>query len=62
MPSVSKRQQKMFGIALAIKRGKLPASKYPQAAKIAAEMDEKQLSEFAGEVKKKKKEEVKGTY
>ena len=53
MPSVSKSQQRLAGIALAIKRGETPKSYSPQAAKMAKSMTVKELREFAGSVKKK---------
>ena len=54
MPSKTRAQQKLAGIALAIKRGETPKSYSPAAAKMAASMSVKQLREFAGEVTKKK--------
>lgn len=54
MPPVSKDQQTAARIALAAKRGKIPVHKLGPAAKMMAGMSESQLSEFAGEIKKKK--------
>lgn len=45
MPSMSKRQQKMMGAALKMKRGKMPMK--GGAAKMAKQMTEKQLKEYA---------------
>jgi len=48
MPSASKSQQSASGIALAVKRGKLPLSKLRGASKQMYEsMSMKQLEEFA---------------
>jgi len=55
MPAVSKSQQRLAGIALAIKRGEVPESYSPQAAKMARTMTVKELREFAGSVKRRKK-------
>ena len=46
MPSVNESQRRMMCLALAIKLGKAPASKSPQAAKMAKEMTMQQLSDF----------------
>ena len=56
MPSISEKQRRKMGIALAIKRGKVPASYSPEAARMAKEMTAKQLRDYAK--KKKKKREV----
>jgi len=45
-PATSQSQQKLFCLALSIKLGKTPASKSPQAAKMAKDMSIKELSEF----------------
>lgn len=45
-PAESEDQRRLFCLALSIKIGKAPASKSPQAAKMAKEMSVKQLSEF----------------
>ena len=60
-PAKSQKQQKMMGMALGMKRGKMPMKGH--AGKMAKEMTEKQLKEYAGtkrkglpkKVKKKKK-------
>ena len=54
MPSVSKSQRKLMGIALAIKRGETPKSYSKEAAKLAGSMSEKQLKDYAKKVKKEK--------
>jgi len=46
VPSVSKNQQALFCIALSIKKGETPASYSAQAAKMAKEMSEEQLSDY----------------
>jgi len=46
MPAESKSQKALFCLALGIKLGKVPASKSPQAARMAKEMTVQQLSEF----------------
>ena len=51
MPSVSKRQQRLMGTALAMKRHKMPMK--GGAAKMAKHMTEKQLKEFASTKTKK---------
>jgi len=49
MPSLSQQQQKIMGLALAYKRGKVPASKVSKSVKdLASSMSEKELSAFAG--------------
>uniref|UniRef100_A0A7C3Z9S1 DUF3008 family protein n=1 Tax=Desulfobacca acetoxidans TaxID=60893 RepID=A0A7C3Z9S1_9BACT len=48
MPAKSKAQQKLMGIALGIKRGETPPSYSPEAARMAEEMSESDLEEFAG--------------
>ncbi len=55
MPAYSESQRKLAGIALSMKRGKTPRSYSKEAAKMADTMSEKQLEEFAGSVRKKKK-------
>lgn len=52
-PAISIKQRRLFGVALAIKRGKVPRSYSRQARKMSDEMSEEQLEEFAGSVKKK---------
>jgi len=47
MPAKSKAQQQAAGIALAVKRGKLPASKLRGASKQMAKMDTGDLEHFA---------------
>lgn len=60
MPSRSKSQQALFGAALGAKRG---GKSFPLAQKLAAQMSEKQLSDFAkGPVKPKKVSKVSKTY
>lgn len=53
MPSKSAKQQHLMGAALAAKRG---ANTFPAAKKIAGQMSEQQLEDFAKKPKKK------GTY
>ena len=55
MPAKSSRQRKLFGIALAIKRGQAKCSDYPEACKIAKSMTEAQIREFAMKPKRRKK-------
>ncbi len=55
MPAVSERQRRLFGIALRIKRGELPRSYSPEAARLADSMSERKLREFAKRTKKKAK-------
>ncbi|MFX0022199.1 MAG: DUF3008 family protein [Candidatus Hermodarchaeota archaeon] len=51
MPSVSGRQRRAAGMALAAKRSKIPIRKLKGAAKSMAKMSEQDLRDFA---KKKK--------
>jgi hypothetical protein len=44
MPSKSNKQRNLMGAALAAKRG---AKTFPEAKKIAGQMSEKQLQDFA---------------
>jgi len=53
MPAKSKAQQQAAGIALAVKRGKLPASKLRGASKQMAKMSEGDLRDFAKTKRKK---------
>jgi hypothetical protein len=54
MPSVTKKQQRTMGAALAVKRG--TSKGFPLARKMAKGMSEKQLADFArNPVKRKKK-------
>jgi len=46
MPATSEGQRRLMCIALGIKRGSVPRSKSAQAAKMADEMSEQQLSDF----------------
>jgi len=46
MPAESSKQRRLFCLSLAIKLGKVPASKSPEAAKMAKEMTTEQLSDF----------------
>ncbi len=55
MPSSSEAQRKLFCIALSIKRGDTRASYSKQAAKMASEMTEEQLTEYCGTPIKKGK-------
>jgi len=53
-----KKQQRLFGIALGIKRGKIPASYSPSGTKIAKALSEEKIrqmiSELSGARKKKR--------
>lgn len=46
MPAVSEAQRRLFCLALSIKKGDTPASKSPQAAKMARQMSEEQLADY----------------
>ena len=46
MPATSERQKRLMCLSWAIKLGKVPASKSPQAAKLAKTMSLKDLEEF----------------
>lgn len=49
MPALSQQQQKIMGLALAYKRGKVPASKVSASVKdLAKSMSEKELAKYAG--------------
>lgn len=49
MPSVSKKQQKIFGLALSVKRGETPRSEASdEVLKIVDSMTEKEIEDFAG--------------
>ncbi len=49
MPALSQQQQKIMGLALAYKRGKIPASKVSKSVKdLASSMSEKELAKYAG--------------
>lgn len=49
MPAVSQQQQKIMGLALAYKRGEVPASEVSaQVKQIAKSMTEKELEKYAG--------------
>jgi len=54
VPAKSSRQMKAAGMALAAKRGKIPASKLKGAAKSMAKMSESDLRDFAKKPKKRK--------
>lgn len=54
MPSVSERQRKAMGAALAAKRGTSKAKKGSASARMAASMSERQLEDFAKKPKKNK--------
>jgi len=48
MPALSKQQQKLFGLALAVKRGDVPKSKVSDDIKgIVDRMSEKDIEKFA---------------
>ena len=48
MPALSKQQQKLFGLALAVKRGDVPKSKVSDEIKdIIKKMSEKDIKKFA---------------
>lgn len=51
MPSISEKQRRFFGMALAMKRG--TTKKSGQAAKAASQMSEKQIADFARKPKAK---------
>jgi hypothetical protein len=51
MPSKTPKQRRLMGAALAAKRG---AKTFPEAQKIAGQMSEKQLEDFARKPKKGK--------
>jgi Protein of unknwon function (DUF3008) len=51
MPSKTQRQRNLMGAALAAKRG---AKSFPEAQKIAGQMTEQQLKDFASSPKAKK--------
>ena len=49
MPALSQQQQKIMGLALAYKRGKVPASKVSKSVKdLASSMSVKELEKYAG--------------
>ncbi len=48
MPAESEPQRRLMCLALSIKLGKTPASKSPQAAKMARTMSLKQLKDYCG--------------
>ena len=52
MPSKTPKQQRLMGAALSAKRG---GKSFPEAQKIAGQMTEKQLEDFARKPKKKGK-------
>jgi len=53
MPATSESQRRLFCLALSIKKGDTPASKSPEAARMARQMSEQQLADYCkGEVKK----------
>ena len=48
MPALSQQQQKLMGLALAVKRGKIPASKASKSVQqLAKSMTEKDIEKFA---------------
>lgn len=48
MPAESKAQQKMMGMALAMKKGEMPHSASKKVHEVMKGMDEGQLKEYAG--------------
>lgn len=50
MPSVSRKQQRLFGLALSIKRGETPMNVSKAAARIARTQSSKTIKEFAGTI------------
>ena len=49
MPAQSQQQQKLFGLALAVKRGEVPASEVSDEVRdIVDRMSEKDIEDFAG--------------
>jgi hypothetical protein len=54
MPAKTPAQRALFGIALAIKRGETPESYSPAATKIAENLPESKIREFAKKPKGKK--------
>jgi len=46
MPATSERQRRLMCMGLAMKRGDMPRSKSAQAAQLADQMSEQQLSDF----------------
>jgi hypothetical protein len=46
MPAETEEQRRLMCLALSIKLGKTPASKSPEAAKLAKQMSAKELGEF----------------
>jgi len=47
MPAKSEKQRRFFGIVLAIKRGDIPKSYSPEAARIAKKLSVSKIREFA---------------
>ena len=48
MPALSQKQQKLMGLALAVKRGQIPASKVNKSIEqLAKSMTEKDIEKFA---------------
>lgn len=47
MPSTSQSQQRLFGMALAMKRGKKVAVKNPAVKRIAETLSAKKIKEFS---------------
>ena len=59
MPAKSKKQQKLFGMMLAVKRGKVSKSKVKSPAKKhMMDMPEETMEEFAGTKRKELPEKV----
>ena len=48
MPAKSKAQQRIMGMAMAMKEGKMAHSKSPAAHKIAKHMTKEEIKKFAG--------------
>lgn len=59
--SVSEKQRKLFGAALAMKRGKTPKTDTP-AGEIAENLTEKQIEDYAEKPLKKKKAQTEDDY
>jgi len=54
MPASSEKMRRLMCLALSIKMGKTPASKSPEAAKMAREMSLEDLSDFCRQPIKEK--------
>jgi hypothetical protein len=51
MPAVSQQQRGLMGMALAVKRGQIPASRIRPANRNVLEMSESQLRDYAATTK-----------